>query len=88
MDVGTDVGGLAGVGVPVGDTVTTEVAVISAAEVAVGDELGSAVEGVDTLEAEVCVADRNGGEVTVSVSGVDVPVEDAIGAITVLVAAG
>ena len=77
-----DVGGN-DVDVSVGDGITTEVAVISAANVSVGDDIGSVVD-VEPLEAEVCVTDGNEGAVTVVVSDIGMRVGDEIGGATVV----
>ena len=67
VDVGSDVGGLAGVGVPVGDGITTEVAIIPAADVPVEDGNAGAVI-VDALDVDVPVDDAIGGATVVATS--------------------
>jgi len=69
IDVGTGVAEFAWV--LVGDAITTEVAVISVADVSVGDDIEGVVD-VEPLEAEVCVA------VTVAVLEVGVRVGNDI----------
>lgn len=81
MDVGgTDVD----ICVAVGDTITTAVAVIPADDVSVGDGSGGTVD-VDSLDAEVCVADDIGREeVAVNSFEADVSVSDGNGGIVIV----